>query len=102
MGEYYGWWSRKQLTRINGWAEEDVDLDALFIDLYHDEGWLRRLLEQFPDADEDADGTITAEQAVRWHAERVPLVAPNDGEENRRRNRRVEFIIEKRAGLADD
>jgi chemotaxis protein MotB len=29
-------------------------------------------------------------------------VAPNDGEENRRRNRRVEFVVEKRVGSSDN
>jgi hypothetical protein len=53
-----------------------VDLDRLFIELYADERWLRRLLEQFPEADTDGDGKITAEHAVRWHALRVPVLTP--------------------------
>ena len=80
MCEYYGAWSRDQLLKINGWMPEDVDLDKLFIDLYADERWLGRLLEQFPEADADGDGVITAEQAVRWHALRVPLVVPGTPE----------------------
>lgn len=76
MGEYYGAWSRDQLMIINGWMPGDVDLEKLFIDLYEDERWLGRLLEQFPKADADGDGKITAEEAVRWHALRVPVVAP--------------------------
>ena len=76
MGEYYGAWSRDQLMKINGWMPGDVELDKLFVDLYEDERWLGRLLEQFPEADADGDGRITAEEAVRWHALRVPMVAP--------------------------
>jgi predicted acyl esterase len=64
------------LLKINGWILQDVDLEKLFIDLYEDERWLYRLLEQFPEADADGDGKITAEEAVRWHARRVPLVVP--------------------------
>jgi predicted acyl esterase len=61
---------------INGWQRGEVDLDKLFIDLYEDERWLDRLLEQFPEADADGDGEITAEEAVRWHALRVPPLTP--------------------------
>ena len=74
--EYYGAWARDQLMRINGWMPGDVDLGALYIDLYQDERWLRRLLEQFPSADADGDGEITAEDAVRWHAKRVVPLTP--------------------------
>lgn len=80
MGEYYGSWSRDQLLKINGWIPEEVDLDSLFVDLYEDKRWLFRLLEQFPQADADGDGTITAEEAVKWHARRVPLVVPGSPE----------------------
>jgi hypothetical protein len=80
MGEYYGAWSRDQLLKINGWMPQDIDLEKLFIDLYADERWLDRLLEQFPEADADGDGKITAEEAVRWHALRVPLVVPGSPE----------------------
>ena len=62
--------------KINGWMPGDADPEKLFIDLYQDERWLDRLLEQFPEADADGDGKITAEEAVRWHAKRVPMVAP--------------------------
>ena len=74
--EYYGSWARDQLMRIHGWMPGDVDLDALSIDLYQDERWLRRLLTQFPEADADGDGEITAEEAVRWHAKRVVPLTP--------------------------
>ncbi|TVR52008.1 MAG: CocE/NonD family hydrolase [Puniceicoccaceae bacterium] len=75
-GEYYGFWHRDQLLKINGWIDEDVDLDLLYIDLYEDPRWIDRLLEQFPEADTEGTGRITAEQAVRWHAKRVPLITP--------------------------
>lgn len=76
MGEYYGAWSRDQLLKVNRWISEEVDLAKLYIDLYQDQRWLDRLLTQFPQADADADGKITAEEAVRWHALRVPLIVP--------------------------
>ena len=76
MGEYYGAWSRDQLMVINGWMPGEVDLEKLFIELYEDERWLHRLLEQFPEADADGDGKVTAEEAARWHALRVPPLAP--------------------------
>jgi predicted acyl esterase len=76
VGEYYGGWSRDQLMVINGWMPGDVDLGRLFVELYEDERWLDRLLEQFPEADADGDGEITAEEAVRWHALRVPPLTP--------------------------
>ncbi|MHB9031983.1 MAG: CocE/NonD family hydrolase [Anaerolineae bacterium] len=76
MGEYYGGWARDQLLKINGWQPEDVDLEKLYIHLYDDPRWLARLLKQFPQADADGDGKITAEEAVRWHAKRVPLIVP--------------------------
>lgn len=75
-GEYYGYWGRDLLLQINNWVDEDVDLERLYIDRYADERWLERLLQQFPEADADGDGKITAEQAVRWHAKRVPLITP--------------------------
>jgi predicted acyl esterase len=80
VGEYYGGWSRDQLMVINGWLPGDVDLEKLLIDLYEDERWLKRLLEQFPQADTDRDGKITAEEAVRWHALRVPPLTPGADE----------------------
>jgi len=80
VGEYYGAWSRDQLMMINGWMPGDVDLGKLFIDLYEDERWLDRLLAQFPEADTDGDGKITAEEAVRWHALRVPPLTPGADE----------------------
>ncbi len=51
--EYYGSWNRDQLMIINGWQRGELDLDELLIHLYDDERWLRRLLEQFPQADAD-------------------------------------------------
>ena len=80
MCEYYGAWSRDQLMKINGWMPGEVDTDKLFVGLYEDARWLRRLLIQFPEADADGDGNITAEEAVRWHALRVPIVAPHSEE----------------------
>ena len=77
-GEYYGYWGRDLLLQINNWVDEDVDLERLYIDRYQDERWLERLLKQFPEADEDGGGRITAEQAVRWHAKRVPLITPGE------------------------
>ena len=74
--EYYGSWARDQLMKINGWMPGDVDPDALYVHLYDDQRWLRRLLEQFPQADADGDGIITAEDAVRWHAKRVMPLTP--------------------------
>lgn len=77
-GEYYGYWGRDLLLQINDWVDEDVDLERLYIDRYEDPRWRQRLLEQFPEADADGDGKITAEQAVRWHAKRVPLITPGE------------------------
>ncbi|TFH04281.1 MAG: CocE/NonD family hydrolase [Spirochaetales bacterium] len=74
--EYYGSWSRDQLMIINGWSKGELDLNRLFIDLYEDERWLDRLLQQFPEADTDHDGRITPEEAVKWHAARVPPLTP--------------------------
>lgn len=76
MGEYYGSWNREQLLRINRWIQVDIDLDTFYVDLYKDSRWLDRLLAQFPQADEDGDGRITAEEAVRWHGLRMPLLVP--------------------------
>ncbi|TVR50433.1 MAG: CocE/NonD family hydrolase [Puniceicoccaceae bacterium] len=76
MGEYYGYWGRDQLLKINGWVNQAADPDQLYIELYRDHRWLDRLLEQFPSADEDGDGTISPVEAVRWHARRVPLITP--------------------------
>ncbi len=74
--EYYGSWNRDQLMIIHGWQRGELDLDELLIHLYDDERWLGRLLEQFPGADRDGDGAVTPEEAVRFHAQRVPPLTP--------------------------
>lgn len=74
--EYYGAWARDELMKVSGWIQDPIKPERLFVHLYDDERWLRRLLEQFPEADADGDGTITAEEAVRWHANRVPPLTP--------------------------
>lgn len=75
-GEYYGYWGRDLLLEANGWVEDEPELERLYIDRYEDAGWREKLLQQFPEADEDGDGEITAEQAVLWHVKRVPLITP--------------------------
>ncbi len=74
--EYYGAWNRDQLLIAHGWLEGQLDLAELFIDLYDDPRWLDRLLAQFPQADPTGRGQISAEQAVRWHVARVPVLTP--------------------------
>jgi uncharacterized protein len=74
--EYYGSWNRDQLMILGGWLDGEVDVNELFVDLYADSRWLDRLLIQFPEADVDGDGRISADEAVRWHAARVPALAP--------------------------
>ena len=74
--EYYGSWNRDQLMIINGWQRGELDLEELFIHLYDDERWLDRFVKQFPEADSDGDGKVTAEEAVRFHAFRVPPLTP--------------------------
>lgn len=74
--EYYGSWNRDQLMIINGWQKGELDLEELFVRLYDDERWLDRFLKQFPEADADGDGKVSAEEAVRFHAFRVPPLTP--------------------------
>ncbi len=74
--EYYGAWNRDQLMIINGWLEGEVDVTRLCVDLYADPRWLDRFLAQFPEADTSGNGCISAAEAVKWHAARVPVLAP--------------------------
>ena len=74
--EYYGSWNRDQLMIINGWQKGELDLEELFVHLYDDERWLDRFLKQFPQANTDGDGKVTAEEAVKFHASRVPPLTP--------------------------
>lgn len=69
--------SREELMKINGWMEGEPSLELLEVSRYKDPGWRRKMLQQFPDADLNGDGELTAEEAVRYHASRVPLITPH-------------------------